>query len=72
MGAYNVVDGLGVLGEDVVKDLLEVVLLGGKLIIADLDLIDESLGDDLAPPVAEVDGLNGKGRTLVVSSTCLL
>ena len=72
MGAYNVVDGLGVLGEDVVKDLLEVVLLGGKVIIADFDLIDEALGDDLAPPVAEVDWLGGKCRTLVVSSTCLL
>jgi hypothetical protein len=59
VGSYDFVDGLGVLGEDIVEDLIQIVFLGGKVFVILLDAINESLGDDLALPGCEVDGLGG-------------
>ena len=68
MDSYDFVDGLGVLGEDIVEDLIKIVLLFSQLFVIPLDAINESLGDDLALPGSEVDGLRGVlDRTVVVS-----
>lgn len=54
---YDFVDGLGILGEDVIEDLVEVVLLGCEVFVVFLHAVDESLGDDFTFPGGKIDGL---------------
>ena len=55
---YNFVDSLGIFSENAVEHSLEVVFLRREVFIAGLNLIDKSLGDNFAPPAAEIDGLS--------------
>ena len=72
MDDYDVVDGLGVLGEDVIEDFIEVVLFGRQIFVISLHILYKLLGDDLTLPGGEVDGLCRTNLTLVVSLTCRL
>jgi hypothetical protein len=69
---YDLIDGLGILGEDVVKSLLQVILSRDEIFIVDLDLFDKPLGNDLVIPSFEVNRLNDIKLTLVLSVACLL
>ena len=52
-----------------VEDALEVVFFGCQVLVIFLQFVDQALGDDLALPGLEVDGLTQMGGTWVLSET---